>query len=63
MHAIVDSDLCTGCGLCVDTCPEVFKMKNDLAVVKADPLPEDAEDTCCEAAEDCPVEAISLEED
>lgn len=30
MKAVVDKDLCTGCGLCEDTCPEVFEMKDDI---------------------------------
>jgi ferredoxin len=29
MKAIVDKDLCIGCGLCVDVCPEVFEMNAD----------------------------------
>ena len=64
MKAIIDVDECTGCGLCVASCPEVFDMNDDdtLAVVIADPVPADAEDTCTEAAEGCPVDAISLEE-
>ncbi|MDD4362641.1 MAG: ferredoxin [Atribacterota bacterium] len=61
MKATVDSDLCTGCGLCESTCPEVFEMQDDLAVVKVDVVPQDAEESCKEAAEDCPVGAISCE--
>ena len=64
MRAKVDPEICTGCGACVDTCPEVFEMSEDedIAVVKADPVPADAEECCREAAEGCPVEAISIEE-
>jgi len=63
MKAIVDADLCTGCGLCVSTCPEVFDMNDDdIAIVIATPVPPDAEDTCNEAADDCPVDAISIED-
>ena len=62
MHARVDADLCTGCGLCVDSCPEVFELKNDVAVIKEDPVPQECEDACREGAESCPVEAISIEE-
>lgn len=62
MKAIVDPDLCTGCELCVQTCPEVFDMEGDLAVAKVDKIPSDAEETCREAAEECPVEAIIIEE-
>ena len=60
MKAKVDEDLCTGCGLCVETCPEVFDMEDDIAVVKVDPVSGDAEDSCKDAAEECPVEAIEI---
>jgi len=64
MKAIVDADLCTGCGLCVETCPEVFEMgDDDVAVVIGDPVPAEAEDTCRQAADDCPVEAIRVDDD
>ncbi len=62
MKAIVDQDECTGCELCVQTCPEVFEMQDDLAVVKANEVPADAEETCRQAVEECPVECISIEE-
>jgi len=60
MKAAVDPDLCTGCELCVDTCPEVFEMDDDIAKVKVDVVPEDAEDAAKEAAESCPAEAIII---
>ena len=62
MRATVDENLCTGCGLCVDTCPEVFEMPGATAVVKAAIVPENAEATCREAADNCPVTAIAIEE-
>jgi len=61
MHAIVNADTCTGCGLCVDICPEVFDLSGDVAVLKVDSVPAEAEETCREAAESCPVEAIHIE--
>ena len=62
MKAVVDAELCTGCGLCEDTCPEVFKMGDEIADVIADEVPEEAVESCKEATEGCPVEAIILEE-
>ena len=62
METRVDKDLCTGCSICVDTCPEVFEMGDDAARVKATPVPQGAEDCCREAKDGCPVEAISIEE-
>ena len=62
MKAIVDEDTCTGCGLCEETCPEVFELVDGLAKVKADPVPGDQEETCREAADACPVEAIAIED-
>jgi len=51
---------CTACGLCEDTCPEVFEME-DIAVVKADAVFDGNEDAIIEAAEGCPVEVIKYE--
>jgi len=61
MKAIVDKDSCIGCGLCAETCPEVFEMKDDVAVVKVEAIPTDAEDPCKQAAEGCPVDAITIQ--
>ena len=62
MKAVIDKDACTGCGLCVETCPEVFEMENDdVAVVKGDAIPAGAEESAKEAVEDCPSEAIKVE--
>jgi ferredoxin len=52
---------CTACGLCVDTCPEVFELGDEVAKVTADPVPEVLEEQAKQAAEECPVEAIIVE--
>ena len=62
MKAKVDPDECTGCELCVDTCPEVFGMVGDLAVAKQGEVPSGVEESCMQAVEDCPVEAIRIDE-
>jgi ferredoxin len=62
MRVTVDEETCIGCGLCSETCPEVFEMADDKAIVKVDKVPENAVKTCREAAENCPVEAIQIEE-
>lgn len=49
----IDNKLCTGCGRCVDTCPEGFAMEGDLAIVKNAGAP------CVgDAVAACPVNAI-----
>jgi ferredoxin len=62
MRAQVDEDLCVGSAMCEEICPEVFELVNDTARVKADPVPQDAEDACREAAENCPSGAITIEQ-
>jgi ferredoxin len=61
MKAIVDPELCFGCGVCADTCPEVFEMGDDgKAHVKVDPIPSELEPTCRDAADQCPEQAIKI---
>ena len=62
MRVTVDEETCIGCGLCAETCPEVFEMNDDKVRVKVVEVPEDVAETCKEAVEDCPVEAIQIEE-
>jgi len=54
-------DSCTACGLCVDTCPEVFQMGDEIAEVIIDNVPPELEDTAQQATDECPVEAIVIE--
>ena len=62
MRATVDEETCIGCGLCAETCPEVFEMVDEMARTKMDEVPDEFAETCREAAEDCPVEAILIED-
>jgi ferredoxin len=54
-------DTCTACGLCVDTCPEVFDMGDEMATVIVDEVPPEHEEAVQQAADECPVEAIIVE--
>jgi len=62
MKVKVDKELCSGDEICVDICPEVFKMEDDVAVVKVDTVPEDVKEKCREAVDECPSEAITIED-
>lgn len=62
MKAKVNKDTCISCSLCADNCPDVFKMEGEVAVVIVDVIPSEAEDAAREAAQNCPVEAITIEE-
>jgi ferredoxin len=56
----IDADLCTGCELCVETVSEVFQMEGDVAVVyNAEGA---SEEEIQEAVDNCPVEAISWQD-
>lgn len=59
MKIEVNKDLCIGCGSCVAIDPDTFEFNDDgLAEAKTEEITEAAR----EAAEACPVDAISIEE-
>jgi ferredoxin len=53
----VDQNICTGCQVCVSVAPETFELNDSgLAEAVSDEVTPEAE----QAAEQCPVDAISL---
>ena len=54
----VDANLCVGCGLCEQQCPEVFKVEADgvAHVIKQDCANCQVQDVAAQ----CPVEAIKV---
>ncbi len=55
MKAIVDQEICIGCGQCVDICPiEAIELDNDIAVISDECI------ECGACVNTCPTEAISL---
>jgi ferredoxin len=60
MKASVDKELCIACELCTETCPEVFKMENGVAVAYTNPVPAANESAAKQAADDCPVNCIII---
>lgn len=61
MIAQIDREGCISCGLCAETCPNVFRMGEDgPAEVYVDEVPEEDEETAIEARDGCPVSVISV---
>jgi len=64
MKVRVDEDLCIGCGICESTAPEVFSLENGpVAEVIMDPVEAEFQETARQVAEDCPEEAIEVEDE
>lgn len=61
MKAALDRDGCISCGLCIDVCPEVFRMGEDgIAEVFLEEVPANVEEKAIEAQESCPVSVITV---
>ena len=59
----VDKDLCVGCALCTQVCPDVFEMDDEgKSKVIKEIIGDDLYDCVKEAVDSCPVSCITLEE-
>lgn len=52
---------CTACGLCEDTCPEVFELGDEITTLKEGVDFNEYEELIQQAADECPVEVIQYE--
>jgi ferredoxin len=63
MKIEIDEDLCIGDGICEEICPEVFELTdNGIAKVIEDDPDQSLEVKIEEAAEECPTDAIIIDE-
>lgn len=63
MKTFVDPDLCLGCGVCETVAPEVFQLGPDgIAKVLLETIPPNLQDATRDAMDQCPEQAISIEE-
>ncbi|MDI6891702.1 MAG: 4Fe-4S binding protein [Actinomycetota bacterium] len=57
---VIDKDECSGCGICVDSCPNgVLDLVDEISVV----VNEEECTGCGICVEECPMGAIKIEED
>ena len=63
MKIVVDRDLCESNGLCVDACPEAFRLdSNDQLVILIERPGEELRAQIEQAVRVCPRQALSIEE-
>lgn len=62
MKAAIDRSGCISCGLCAETCPEIFRIADDgVAEVVQETVPEEFQSAALEAQDGCPVSVITVE--
>ncbi len=62
MKVVVDYDLCEANALCMEACPEVFRVEeDDTLTVLLDEIPESLRNKVQDAERLCPRQAIRIE--
>jgi ferredoxin len=59
MKISVDEAKCIGCGRCTELCPDTFRLN---AAGKSEAIAQDNIKCALQAADECPMEAIFVEE-
>lgn len=59
MAVTIDKNTCIGCGACAAACPATFQLNQDEG--KAEVVSSDDATCAATAAQNCPVQAISLD--
>lgn len=64
MKVVVDTDACEAHGDCTISAPDIFELgdDDDVVTVKLAEPPKELHENARDAAEACPVEAITIEE-
>lgn len=57
----ITEEYCTGCGICAETLPKYYEIKNNKATIKASPENQEAVRVVMESAQKCPANAIVFE--
>jgi len=56
-----DSSICGGYGLCVQICPEIFKLDDDgIVYLETDTVPDELLEAAKEGADCCPAQALKV---
>lgn len=63
MRIRIDQDKCTGHGVCEGLAPDIFEVRDDgIAYLLTESLTEDTRPVLEDACDQCPVEALHIEE-
>ena len=62
MKVTVDSEVCSSYGMCVETVAAVFSFNPENDLVIATDIPTELEDRVCFACEQCPSQALSVQD-